>query len=607
MNDIIHQLPDHVANQIAAGEVVQRPASVVKELLENAVDAGASDIQLIVKDAGKTLVQVIDNGGGMTHSDLRMAFERHATSKIRDAQDLFNLSTKGFRGEALASIAAVAHVRCVTCLRGATVANTLQLEGGKTTDYGEEAHPHGTSIEVKNLFYNIPARRQFLKSDSVEINHITDELQRVALAHPNVVFRYFHNNALMFHLQASSLKQRIIGIFGKKFDQKMVPVEESTEHIRISGFTGKPDAARKRRGEQFFFVNDRFIRYQKMHYAVMKAYQDLLPHGMHPPYFIFLKVDPASIDVNIHPTKTEIQFNDENMIFSMLASAVKHSLGRHNVVPSLDFEVGQAFSIPQPKGGRPLQQPQIEVNRDYNPFTNPRPGHSEGHHSPASQPAAPSARNWEALMIKSEEVPTSSQPQLWENQNEPQLVIASNVIAGRYLLHMRGAVVYVIHPRRAHERILYEAFLKTIRTSTAPSQQLLFPQTVTLTKADAQQLEPWLPALASVGFDMEIDEQQNAMFYGLPVHLNESSLPQVVDELLRDLQESERIDESRFHRTLIKNLAKNGALRSLSGMTSDDFDQLISDLFQCDEAQLSLHGKPTMYTLSLDELDNYFI
>ncbi len=602
MLDIIQQLPDHVANQIAAGEVVQRPASVVKELLENAVDAKATDIQLIVKDSGKTLVQVIDNGDGMTHTDLRMAFERHATSKIRDAEDLFNLSTKGFRGEALASIAAVAHVRCVSCLRDAKVANSLLIEGGKVANYGEEAHPSGTSIEVRNLFYNIPARRQFLKSDAIELNHITDEFQRVALAHPYISFRFYHNNSLLFQLPESSLKLRITNVFGKKFDQKLVPVEEETEHVRIYGFTGKPDAARKRRGEQFFFVNDRFIRYQKMHYAVMKAYEDLLPQGMHPPYFIFIEVDPSTIDVNIHPTKTEIQFNDENMIFSMLASSVKHSLGKHNVVPSMDFEIGQAFSVPKSQDNRPLKQPQIKVNADYNPFSNPRPNGLGG----SVEPKKPATRNWEALMVKSEDVPEATQAEIWSDPNEHKSASTTVAFAGWYILHTQGDDVHIIHPRRAHERVLYESLLKTIQASTAPSQQLLFPQSIELSKADVQRLQPWVSNLISLGFDMEIDDKHNAMFYGLPVTLNESALPEVLDELLADLQESDRLDEDRFQRALIKNLAKNGAIKSINGMEAKDLEGLVRDLFQCHDAELSLHGKPTMYTLAINELEKYF-
>lgn len=602
MIDIIQQLPDHVANQIAAGEVVQRPASVVKELLENAVDAKATDIQLIVKDAGKTLVHVIDNGDGMTHTDLRMAFERHATSKIRDAEDLFNLSTKGFRGEALASIAAVAHVRCVTCLRDAVVANSLLLEGGKVTDYGEEAHPSGTSIEVRNLFYNIPARRQFLKSDPIELNHITDEFQRVALAHPDVAFRFYHNNSLLFQLPQASFKQRIIGIFGKKFDQKLVPVEEETEHVRIYGYTGKPDAARKRRGEQFFFVNDRFIRYQKMHYAVMKAYEDLLPQGMHPPYFILIEVDPSTIDVNIHPTKTEIQFNDENMIFSMLASAVKHSLGKHNVVPSMDFDVGQAFSVPKSQDGRPFQQPRINVNTDFNPFSNPQPGE----HRSGSEPNRPAPRNWEALMMKAEDVPEATQPEIWSSSHEINDSTTTMAFAGKYILHTQGDTAYVINPRRAHERILYELFMKTVAASTAPSQQLLFPQSIELSQADVQRLEPWLANLVSLGFDMEIDDKQNVMVYGLPVNLSESALPTVLDELLADLQQSDQLDEHRFQHALIKNLAKNGAIKSIQGMGVSDLERLVRDLFRCRDAQLSLHGKQIMYTLAINELDKYF-
>lgn len=605
--DVIRQLPDHVANQIAAGEVVQRPASVVKELLENAVDAGAKDIQLIVKDAGKTHIQVIDNGVGMSQTDVRMAFERHATSKIRDAADLFQLTTKGFRGEALASIAAVAHVRCLTRKNDEAAAHSLHIEGGKVVDFGQEAHPVGTSIEVKNLFYNIPARRQFLKSDSVELNHITDEFQRVALAHTDVAFRFYHNNTMLFHLHPGSLKQRIIGIFGKKIDDKLVPVDETTEHVRFTGFTGKPDAAKKRRGEQFFFVNNRFIRYQKMHYAVMRAYEDLLPSGTYPPYFIFIDVNPATIDVNIHPTKTEIQFNDENMIFSVLASAVKHSLGKHNVAPSLDFELGQAFTLPSmPKEVIP-QQPTIKVNKDYNPFSNARPASG----SP-SMAASFTGRErdkgidgWESLMIPDEQVPEAKQANLWQEEQEESSE-GTYVLANKFIVQLQSDGIQLIHPRRAHERILYESLMKTMHASTAPSQQLLFPQSVHLSLAERQQLEPWLPVLVSVGFDVDIDEDNHVQFFGLPVHISESSIPNIVEELLRDISESDHIDELRFQRSLIKNLAKNGALRSVAGLSKADLQSLVRDLLRCEEPQLSLHGKPIMHNLRIDELEKIF-
>ena len=338
MNDIIQLLPDHVANQIAAGEVVQRPASVIKELIENAVDSGATSIQVIVKDAGRSLIQVIDNGSGMSVTDVRMAFERHATSKIRKTEDIYNIHTKGFRGEALASIAAVAQVETKTRREDDEVGSQLVIEGGEVRNQDPVVCPVGTSISVKNLFYNVPARRNFLKSNQVEFRHIQDEFQRVSMAHENISFFLHHNDAEVYHLKAGNLKQRIAQIFGKKLSSQIISVEEDTEIVKVKGFVGKPDAAKKSRGEQFFFVNNRFIRSGYLHNAIVDAFESLLPTGYSPSYFLYLEIDPSKIDINIHPTKTEIKFEDEALIFTILRAAVKHALGQFNVIPSLDFE-----------------------------------------------------------------------------------------------------------------------------------------------------------------------------------------------------------------------------------------------------------------------------
>ncbi|MCC5917107.1 MAG: DNA mismatch repair endonuclease MutL [Cryomorphaceae bacterium] len=612
MRDLIQLLPDNVANQIAAGEVVQRPASVVKELLENAIDAGAKNIQLIVKDAGKTLIQVIDNGKGMSENDLRMAFERHATSKIRSANDLFNLTTMGFRGEALASIAAVAQVRCSSRMADDEVASTVEINGGKLTNYGQDALPVGTSLEVKNLFFNIPARRQFLKKDQVEINHITDEFQRVALANPQVAFRFFHNNAELFNLPISKPKLRIVNIFGKKYDQRLVPVDEQTEHLRIRGFVGKPDSAKKRRGEQFFFVNNRFIKSPFLHHAVQKAFTDLIPHGYHPSYFLFFDVDPATIDVNIHPTKTEIKFTDENMVFAMLASAVKHGLGKHNVAPSLDFELGSTFTLPKSDPNRPVKMPEIKVNSDYNPFSNPTPGKNIGHaaHNPKSNP-----EEWASIMPR--DIPDIGpiKPMVPEENGMGNTQVEVDDVndfsgmvekfGGKFLLCIHGDQLHFIHPRRAHERILFEAYNKELSRKTAPSQQLLFPQTIDLSADEKIRITPWLSEMTGFGFDVEINENQ-LNFYGLPVNLNESSLPEVMEALLDDLQDGGQWDSNHFHQKLIRNLAKNSAIRNIKNLQKEELNHLAEALFLCDEPFISLHGKPTVFTVTINELEKYF-
>jgi DNA mismatch repair protein MutL len=368
MADIIQLLPDHVANQIAAGEVVQRPASVVKELLENAIDAKATSITLVIKDAGKTLVQVTDNGIGMSVTDARLSFERHATSKIKSAEDLFNLHTKGFRGEALASIAAIAHVELKTKTENSEIGTHLTIEGSKVISQDPAVVPKGTTISVKNLFYNIPARRNFLKSNPVETRHIIDEFHRVALAHPNVAFQMLHNGSDVFNLPSTNSRQRIVNIFGSKTNEKLVPVHEETEILKIEGFVLKPEFGKKSRGEQFFFVNDRFIKSPYLHHAVSSAFEGLMKNDVHPGYFLFLEVDPHSIDINIHPTKTEIKFDDEHSIYAMLRATVKHSLGQFNIAPVLDFERDKGFDTPYEYSKKSPTAPSIEVDRDFNPF-----------------------------------------------------------------------------------------------------------------------------------------------------------------------------------------------------------------------------------------------
>ena len=398
MSSIIQLLPDHVANQIAAGEVVQRPASVVKELLENAVDAKATDIKLILKDAGKSLIQVIDNGVGMSVTDSRLCFERHATSKIRLAEDLFSLHTKGFRGEALASIAAIAHVEMKTKQDQEELGIHIVVEGSKFVSQEPAVLPKGTSFAVKNLFFNIPARRNFLKSETVEQRHIVDEFQRVAMAHPTIHFTMYHNGSEMFNLPISNYRQRIVNIFSGKTNEKLVPVSEETEIVSLQGFVGKPEFAKKNRGEQFFFVNNRFIKSGYLHHAVMAAYEGLLKDGAQPSYFLYLDVPPHTIDINIHPTKTEIKFDDEHSLYAILRSSIKHSLGQFNVAPVLDFERDPNLDTPYEYHGKNAEFPTIQVDSNFNPFSNEKPSKSFASSSNyrKSEIAQP---NWESLYV----------------------------------------------------------------------------------------------------------------------------------------------------------------------------------------------------------------
>lgn len=400
MSSIIQLLPDHVANQIAAGEVVQRPASVVKELIENAIDAKATDIKLIVKDAGKTLVQVIDNGSGMNVTDARLCFERHATSKIKNAEDLFSLNTKGFRGEALASIAAIAHVELKTKQEQEELGTHIVIEGSKFVSQDVAVLPKGTSFAVKNLFFNIPARRNFLKSDTVEFRHIVDEFQRVALAHPSIYFTLIHNGSEMFNLPNSNYRQRIVNVFGGKTNEKLVPVSEETEIVTIEGFIGKPEYAKKSRGEQFFFVNDRFIKSGYLHHAIMNAYEGLLREGNQPSYFLYLNVPPNTIDINIHPTKTEIKFDDEHALYAILRSAVKHSLGQFNVAPVLDFDRDANLDTPYDYKNKDGEFPTIQIDTTFNPFdTNETPKKSYSSSSSHSFKSKSKELQWDNLYV----------------------------------------------------------------------------------------------------------------------------------------------------------------------------------------------------------------
>ena len=476
MSSIIQLLPDHVANQIAAGEVVQRPASVVKELLENAVDAKATDIKLIIKDAGKSLIQVIDNGVGMSITDSRLCFERHATSKIRHAEDLFSLHTKGFRGEALASIAAIAHVEMKTKQEQEELGTHIIIEGSKFVSQEPSVLPKGTSFSVKNLFFNIPARRNFLKSDTVEQRYIVDEFQRVAMAHPNIHFTMYHNGSDMFNLPISNFRQRIVTIFSGKTNEKLVPVKEETEIVNLHGFIGKPEFAKKNRGEQFFFVNNRFIKSGYLHHAVMAAYEGLLSVGAQPSYFLYLDVPPHTIDINIHPTKTEIKFDDEHALYAILRSSIKHSLGQFNVAPILDFDRDPNLDTPYQYQNKEAEYPTIQVDRQYNPFSSDTLGMayhsgvkpsksfalSSNYKKPEAQPS------WESLYVGLKQAGQEIAEMTFENdavtsslfeENEmEQEVKRTYQIQKKYIVSPIKSGMVIINQKRAHERILYEEF-----------------------------------------------------------------------------------------------------------------------------------------------------
>ena len=479
MPDVIKLLPDSVANQIAAGEVIQRPASVVKELIENSVDAGGKNIRVIIKDSGKTLIQVIDDGSGMSETDARLSFERHATSKITTAQDLFAITTKGFRGEALASIAAVAMVELKTRREESDTGILVVVSGSKVEMQEPCSCPVGSSFSVKNLFFNIPARRKFLKSDNTEIRHIVNEFQKIVLAHPDIKFSLHHNDTEIYNLAAANFRQRIIGVFGKQINQDLITLETGTNLINIKGFIGKPENARRTYGEQFFFVNNRFMKHPYFHKAVVEAYQNILPVETIPSYFIFLEADPASIDINIHPTKTEIKFEDERSIWQILMASVREALGRFNIVPSLDFENEALIDIPVMRSSNVIpEQPKIEINTQFNPFdgeirTNERSGFVERFERE-------NTANWEKLYTTLEK--ENDNPEQFDKIRESQRKFFQ--VKNKYFVCPVKSGLMLIDQKRAHERVLYERFLECLSNNRAISQIDMFPVTAELNPAD---------------------------------------------------------------------------------------------------------------------------
>jgi DNA mismatch repair protein MutL len=620
MTDIIHLLPDHVANQIAAGEVVQRPASVVKELLENAIDAQATSITLVVKDAGKTLVQVTDNGLGMSVTDARLSFERHATSKIKSAEDLFNLHTKGFRGEALASIAAIAHVELKSKPADSEIGTHLIIEGSKVTSQEPAVVPQGTTISVKNLFYNIPARRNFLKSNPVETRHIIDEFHRVALAHPNVAFQMIHNGSDVFNIPSSNSRQRIVNIFGSKMNEKLVPVGEETEIIKISGFVLKPEFGKKSRGEQFFFVNDRFIRSPYLHHAVSSAFEGLMKSDIHPGYFLFLEVDPHSIDINIHPTKTEIKFDDEHSIYAMLRATVKHSLGQFNIAPVLDFERDRGFDTPYEYSKKQPTAPQVEVDRDFNPFKEKQQQRSiDFPFKRQGLTNVKSSNAWESLYVglkgedsdfsalgniefESEEVTG----RLFDHKDsEPGQM--SIQLQNKYILSPMKNGMMVIHQNLAHQRILYEELLKNITVKEAVSQQLLFPLELHFSKLDVEIIQKVREQLENTGFIFSELENETIGISGIPVMVMESHVANLLGQLIHDVKEE--VPDSGFSQNdmLAKSMASSMAIRSGSSLNNEERENLINQLFACKEPTVSPNNRPVFTVIGIEEIDKKFM
>lgn len=609
MTDIIRLLPDHVANQIAAGEVIQRPASAVKELLENAIDAKATEIKLVIKDAGKTLVQVIDNGIGMSVTDARLAFERHATSKIQKAEDLFHLQTKGFRGEALASIAAIAHVEMITKRPSDELGTEIRIEGSKVTHQEPCVTADGTSIAMKNLFFNIPARRNFLKSDTVELRHVLDEFHRVALAHPNIHFRLYNNGSELFNLPSTTFRQRIVHLFGGKTNEKLVPVEEETPILKISGFVVKPEYVSKSKSLQFLLVNNRFVKNRYLNHAITVAYEGLIGSQQQPEYFIRLEVDPATIDINIHPTKTEIKFEDEHSIYALLKSAVKHSLGQFTAT-ILDFEQNPPFEIPYPYKDKEPVFPKIEIDPNFNPFkeenkTTKSTSYSSYPSYAKKQPA------WESLysglpseLHQFEEQVIESK--LFDEENfKPQAGKKILFLAKKYLVTTLGGELIVMNINRAHQRVLYEEFLKTLQSSSTASQQLMFPFELSFSKAEIETITNLKGLFEDIGFIISI-ENEKVILSGIPLHISDNQISNIFTEIIQQHIENLPENDISQKETFAKSLSRNLAIKTGQNLTDEEQETLINNLFACKESLISPFGKRIYTSLSLTDIDKLF-
>lgn len=604
MPDIIHLLPDSVSNQIAAGEVIQRPASVVKELVENAIDAGSSSVRIIVRDGGKTLIQVIDNGCGMSETDARMSFERHATSKIREAGDLFAIRTLGFRGEALASVASVAQVILRTRKPGSELGTELIVAGSVVESQEPVNCATGTSLTVKNLFFNVPARRKFLKTNGAELKHIIYEVQRVALACPDVEFSLEHNDTEIYSLPRTHVKQRIVHIFGKAITQNLTNIDTDTSIIRVNGFIGKPEFARRTLGEQFFFVNNRFMRHPYFHKAVLSAYEKLLPPETIPSYFIYLDADPDTIDINIHPTKTEIKFENETAIFQILVAGTREALGRFNLMPSIDFDTEGVIEFPVHRRDDQVPVPQISYNRNYNPFDEEYriPGNAgrRGNENP---------ENWEKLYtpegIPITESGLSGDQRIlsMENHKEPDSCIQ---VKNRYILTPVKSGLMMIDQRRAHERILYERYIRSFAMNYPVAQRTLFPETISLNQADYLILCEIIDDLQSIGFDIRDFGSNTIVLAGYPDDSRFENPGELLEVFLEHYKNTGGDIKTNVRERISRSLAVAGAVHYGETLTPFQMQELVDNLFACESPGYSPSGKPVVVILGVEEIEKKF-
>jgi len=612
MSDVIKLLPTHIANQIAAGEVVQRPASVVKELIENSIDAGATKISLIAKDGGKTLIQVVDNGSGMSEVDAKKSFERHATSKIAKADDLFSLQTKGFRGEALASIAAISHVSLKAKLHDADLGTEIINEGSKIVSQEAVMCSNGTSIAVKNLFYNIPARRNFLGRNTTEYRKVVEEFLRIALVHPDVDLTFTHDGDEIYNLPKSNLRQRIVRIFGKAFDNRLVPVNEETDIVKISGFVVKPEFSRAKSDQSYLFVNNRFFKDRYLNHAVLNAYEGLIPSGKFPPYFLYFDVPPKSIDVNVHPTKTEIKFEENQAIYAFLRSAIKQALGQFNIAPTLDFEQESSFVTPALKKGESVQVPEIKVDTNFNPFNStkstPSPGVSGAVNASGFSKIQPSKEDWDnfykgddqnsAVEQHKEVTFTSSMDE--EVKIEKKKPVQIN---DKYILSSVKNGFLLIDQYRAHTRILFDELMK--EEGKREVQKLLFEERFEMEKQDVPVWKEILNEINDLGFEISIDENE-IVINGQPVVAKDKNPTILITEIFESFKLNEQEEEIEIKSKLASSLASNMATKGGTVLTTEEMEYLIDALFASSSPQITPKGKKIIETFTLDEIFKRF-
>ncbi len=601
MSDIIHLLPDSVANQIAAGEVIQRPASAVKEILENALDSGAGKIDLVIKDAGKTLIQITDDGCGMSETDARMAFERHATSKISSVNDLFTIKTMGFRGEALASIAAIAQVELRSRRLEQELGTQVIIEASEVKSQDFCQCPAGTTLMIKNLFFNVPARRKFLKGDNVEMRHILEEFQRVALANPDLNFNLFNDRKPIFQLKQGMLKQRIVAIFGAAYNQRLVPVEQKLDFMAVTGFIGKPEFAKKQRGEQYFFVNKRFIKHPYLNHAVENAFAELIPDKAFPSYFLFIEIDPAGIDINIHPTKTEVKFEDEKIVYSVIRSAVKAALGKFSITPSLEFNTEPLFDFQNLPKNTPIKQPTISVNPDYNPFDNQK--------EPLSTRQTSNKENWQKVYPERESgsgffdrnVQKAPQRLIEDDSAEKTSDSMFLQLHRKYIITQVKSGLMVIDQQKAHERILFERYLELLSKRVALTQQELFGIAISLSPADAEMLNEVMDDLSLLGFNIKANDKKPFQYIveGTPAGMKSVNIADTIDGIIEHYRNSLVTTNADKQVNLARSLARNLSIKEGKKLQQAEMKMLTEELFACKIPEFSLEGEPVVKVLSV--------